>query len=164
MENPCALIVGRHGFSITKELLFMAVSSTSPLDLLTLSNALDPATAANFPLAGALTVAGAMIRTSLATGITAFAGGGQGSATALTAGVNDVTVCATGGDSTKLPSPTAGQQVIVANSGAASMNLFPQSGHSINAGAANAQVAVGVGKVAICTAISATKWLATVGA
>jgi len=77
-----------------------------------------------------------------ASGLTAFAGGGQASALALTATINRVTVCATAGDSVKLPAATAGVQVIVLNDGAASMDIFPQTGESIDALAANAAYAL----------------------
>ena len=51
--------------------------------------------------------------TSLTTAdtLTAFAGGGQASALALTAQINRVTTVATAGDSVKLPAATAGAQV-----------------------------------------------------
>jgi len=57
--------------------------------------------------------------TGSATGITAYAGGGQANATALTSKYNNVTISATNGDSVKLPSALAGKRVYVLNSDAA---------------------------------------------
>ena len=50
---------------------------------------------------------------SVTAGITAFAGGGQGSATALTTEINQISTCATGGDSVKLPAAAAGYMVAI---------------------------------------------------
>lgn len=81
-------------------------------------------------------------------GITAFAGGGQASAVALTASVNRITTVATAGDSVKLPAATAGAEVVVINAAAAnSMNVFPSTGDRVNALSANAAFAVAANKV-----------------
>jgi hypothetical protein len=93
-----------------------------------------------------------------ATGITAFAGGGQGSATALTAGYNEVTTVATAGDSVKLPTAAASTVVIVKNEGAAAMNVFPFLGDTINDGSANAAYAVPAGATVTFVALNATNW------
>lgn len=66
--------------------------------------------------------------------LTAHAGGGQGSATALTRQINRVTTVASGGDSVVLPAAVAGRWVTVINAAAAnSMDVFPASGQAINA-------------------------------
>jgi hypothetical protein len=80
--------------------------------------------------------------------ITAFATGGQASATQLSAAINRVTVCATGGDSVKLPisSGNTGLTVMVINAGAQSLNVFPSTGDQIDALGANAAKAVAAGK------------------
>jgi hypothetical protein len=77
-----------------------------------------------------------------ATGITAFAGGGQGSATQLAKDINRVTTCATSGDSVKLPAGVAGMKIVVINDGAASMNIFPATGEQIDALGVNAAYAL----------------------
>jgi len=68
---------------------------------------------------GATTLAAATLSGTLtqnaANAITAFAGGGQGSATALTKDNNRVTVCASNNDSVKLPAATAGRRIFVKN-------------------------------------------------
>jgi hypothetical protein len=93
-----------------------------------------------------------------ATTITAFATGGQGSATALTAEFNNVTTCATAGDSVKLPTAVAGLKITVKNSGATSLAVFPFSGDSINALAVNLSVNIPVGGTTEFRAISGTVW------
>lgn len=82
-----------------------------------------------------------LIRAS-GTGITAFAGGGQSSATVLSKDINRVTTVATAGDSVKLPAAVAGMEVIVINDGASSLDIFPATGESIDALAANAAYAL----------------------
>ena len=98
------------------------------------------------------------INYSQETGITAFATGGQGSATALTKEFNNVTTCATAGDSVALPAAVIGLSITVKNSGAASLAVFPASGDSINALAVNLSVNVAVGSWMTFRAISATVW------
>ena len=70
--------------------------------------------------------------------ITAHAGGGQGSATALTSDINRITTVTTSGDSVKLPAATAGKSVIIINDGSNSTDIFPASGESIDSLATNA--------------------------
>lgn len=71
---------------------------------------------------------------SVQNAITAFSGGGQGSATQLTKAMNRVTTVAAGGDSVKLPAAVAGESVLVVNAAAANaMDCFPASGEVINA-------------------------------
>lgn len=101
---------------------------------------------------------------AVATGLAAFAGGGQGSATALTGNVNRVTVCATAGDSAKLPPAVVGRRVSLYNAGAASCNVFPQTGESINSGAANAAFAVANTKGAIFECVATGVWNAVLSA
>lgn len=78
-------------------------------------------------------------------GITAHAGGGQGSAVLLRAAYNRVTTVATAGDSVRLPVAVPGASVVVFNRGAESMNVFPATGQSINALAVNTALAVAAG-------------------
>ena len=92
------------------------------------------------------------------TTITAFATGGQGSATALTGEINNITVCATAGDSVALPTAKLGLMITVKNSGAASGAVFPATGDSINALDANLSVNLPVGGMLTFSAISSTVW------
>jgi len=64
--------------------------------------------------------------------VVAHAGGGQALAYPLNLGINVVTVVATAGDSVLLPANVVGQTVIVTNTGANSLNIFPFLGDNIN--------------------------------
>ncbi len=82
--------------------------------------------------------------------ITAFAGGGQTSATPLVDAINRVTTVASAGDSVLLPKAKAGLVVVVMNAAAAnSMDVFPTVGDAINAIAVNSQLAVAANKCVI---------------
>lgn len=122
---------------------------------------LFPDAAGNLTLPGTLTVAGTLAAPEVeevATGITAFATGGQASATVLTARHNNITTCASAGDSVKLPTAVAGTILAVKNSGAATLAVFPNTSDSINALAVNLSVDVPVGATAEFLAISAAVW------
>lgn len=80
-----------------------------------------------------LTLTGLLTRSTTA-GITAFAGGGQASATALTTDINEVSTVATAADSVKLPSAAAGYSVTIINNGANACDVFPASGDNLGAG------------------------------
>jgi hypothetical protein len=97
-------------------------------------------------------------------GITAHAGGGQGSATLLTAEINRVTTVATIADSVLMPVSAPGMSVTVTNAATNSMNVFPQSGDAINALGANAAFAVAGGKTATLTCAVAGQWHAVLSA
>lgn len=97
---------------------------------------------------------------SLTTGITAFATGGQASATALTKLYNNITTCATAGDSVKLLAAVAGLVQVVKNNGATAADVFPNTGDTINGGAANTAIRLAVGETIVFTAIDATDWQA----
>ena len=97
--------------------------------------------------------------TNTDTGITAFAGGGQASATLLTAQFNKVATVATIADSVKLPPITPvpfslasiapSTHVIVRNAGANSVQVFGSGTDTINDVATATGVAVAAGKTAI---------------
>lgn len=93
-----------------------------------------------------------------ATGITAFAGGGQGSATALAAEFNNVTTVASAYDSVKLPTCSSGARYVVKNSGANILSVFPFLADSINALAVNLSIDIPVGGEMTFRGISATVW------
>ena len=72
----------------------------------------------------------------VATGITAFATGGQSKATVLTAQNNFISKCATDGDSVVLPSAAPiGAPVYVRNDGAKNAQVFAVTPGTINAAA-----------------------------
>lgn len=89
---------------------------------------------------------------------TAFAGGGQGSATLLDSTYNRVTVSATTGDSIKLPPTTLGKVVIVRNDGATAIDVFPFLGSSINSLAVNLAVRVAPKSTVVFNAVGTTVW------
>ena len=80
--------------------------------------------------------AGSLETQSSVTGLVAHAGGGQPSATPLTAMLNVIATTATTGDSVVLPSVTlptgASIQITVINNGANSANVFTPSGGTMN--------------------------------
>jgi hypothetical protein len=79
--------------------------------------------------------------------LTAFATGGQTSATALSATVvnHRVTTVVTAGDSVKLPAATVGARHYVRNDGAAAMQVFGQATETINGVASATGISQGVG-------------------
>ena len=101
---------------------------------------------------------GSLQTQSVMTSVTARAGGGQALATPLVTMMTNVTVCATSGDSVLLPPSAAGLQIAVANNGAASMNVFPPSGSTMN-GVLNASVAVSTGVVLLLFCVAANVWI-----
>lgn len=101
---------------------------------------------------------GAPVNYSNATTITAFATGGQASATALTEEINNVTTVATAGDSVKLPAAVAGMHIHVKNSGAAALDIFPATSDSIDALAVNLAIRIQPGSSVDFYAKDAIVW------
>lgn len=91
--------------------------------------------------------------------LTATAGGGQANALLLTKDHNIVGTVATAGDSVKVGPAVPGASVIVLNTAANSLNVFPSSGDAIGAGAADAAAAVtqNLGLLLVC--VVAGRWL-----
>jgi hypothetical protein len=85
------------------------------------------------------------------------AGSTQGTATAITKQTNEFTTVGAG-QGAILPSPEQGEFIFVANAGANALSVYPASGHSINALAANASFSLAAGKNAMFWAATATKW------
>lgn len=92
------------------------------------------------------------------TSITAFATGGQTNAVALTGEYNEVTVCATAGDSVLLPVAALGKNVVVMNNGVAAVDIFPQVGSSIGNIGINAAYRLGPSQTVLFYADAATVW------
>ena len=101
---------------------------------------------------------------SYANAITAFAGGGQASATLLGSMINRVTVVATIADSVKMPATVPGLVINISNAAANSMNVFPNTGDAINGAGANVAFAVAGGKSATLTSAVAGQWHAVLSA
>jgi hypothetical protein len=98
--------------------------------------------------------------------ITAHAGGGQASATPLTAAINLVAVSATAGDSCMLPPATGGQLMWISNAGAASTQIFAANGTSdtINGIAGSTGVALAAGKSDVAMSPLAGAWFTVASA
>jgi hypothetical protein len=79
------------------------------------------------------------------TAITAFAGGGQTNATALTKKWNEVTVCATEFDSVKLLAAKIGSKQIIFNNTVNTLSVYPILGEIIN-GVTNYQFNIAAGE------------------
>lgn len=113
-------------------------------------------------------ISASLISGATTAGVTAFAGGGQGSATAITTPVATVDTVATAADSVKLPAPTyAGQMVLLVNSTANSMQVFGAGTDTINAVATATGVAQAAGKTALYIATTtgtAAKWFRNLSA
>lgn len=98
------------------------------------------------------------IKRSVQIGITAFATGGQASAVLITADFAEISICATGGDSVKLPEAVAGLVVLITNHGAAAADVFPNTDDAINEAAANTAKSLGINASMLCIAYDATNW------
>lgn len=86
------------------------------------------------------------------------AGTTQGTATALTASYNVVTTAAAS-SGVILPTPAfGGWKIIVFNRGANAVNVYPQTGASIDAGAANTAISLPVNQAVTIVAASTTQW------
>lgn len=97
------------------------------------------------------------LKRSVTAGITAFATGGQASATALTEDVNEVSIVATTGDSVKLLSAAVGLTQTVINNGANAMDVFPNTGDDLGSGVDTAQ-SLAAGSNITYVAYDATNW------
>ena len=108
--------------------------------------------------------AGSFPTVSFANNLVAKAGGGQSPATPVTTVVNRYTTVATSGDAATLPAAQGGMQVTVTNASANSMNVFPNTGDSINGASANAAFALPAGKTANFSSAGPTFWHAVLSA
>ena len=98
---------------------------------------------------------------SATAGITAFAGGGQASATALTSEINEISTVATTGDSVKLPAATAAKgnlTITVRNNGANACDVFPNTDDNLGAGVDTA-VSLGPSATATYFSFDSTNWV-----
>lgn len=80
---------------------------------------------------------------------------GQGT---ITNDYNVITTAAANPSGVTLPTATTGRRIVVVNKGANSVNVYPATGASIDALAANASIALPVGGVMIFNASSTTQW------
>lgn len=108
-----------------------------------------------FPL-----IKGAEMVWSRTNNVTAFAGGGQASATLLASRINRVSTVASAADSVKLPVTTLGFGLwcVVINSAANSLQVFGSGTDTINGVATATGVAVAAGKVGIYFSTASGVW------
>jgi hypothetical protein len=86
---------------------------------------------------------------------------GQG---ALTADLNVITTASASPSGATLPTPLAGRILVVVNKGANAVNVYPASGGTIDAIAANSPISLPVGGWMEFNASSATQWYSTFNA
>jgi hypothetical protein len=98
------------------------------------------------------------IQPTVTTGITAHAGGGQGSAVLLTTYYNRVDTVATAGDSVKLPVAGIGKIFIIKNNTTTDLAVFPATSGTINSGSANASITIPGGDTKTFYGDSTTNW------
>ena len=99
---------------------------------------------------------------SITTGITA-AGSTQGTATALTKEINVVSTVSSGANGVVLPTAVAGIVLIVNNTSANTLNVYPATGGAVNSGSTNAAYSHVSGASIQYYATNGTQWY-TVGA
>lgn len=102
---------------------------------------------------------GTSIFASVAAGLTAHSGGGQGSALALTKDLNQVSTSGADTDSVKMPVALPGMFKLVANDDSAqNIVIFPATGETIDGAGANAGVVLGEGGRALFVCLVAGNW------
>lgn len=105
---------------------------------------------------GGITYVTQLFRSTLA-GITAFAGGGQGSAVLLDEDLSEISTVVSPGDSVKLAFAATGLKKIVINNGANAMDVFPNTGDDLGSGVNVAQ-SLAAGSNVTYVAFDATNW------
>jgi hypothetical protein len=137
------------------------------------ANYLDSSSGTNYNYgsvdAGAFTVPGALTTTGNATfsanvirsvsaAVTASTTHTQVGATALTADINNVSVCANADDAVKLPTAVAGLTITVMNNGAQNLRIWPALGDNLGTGVDTVRGALAAGSNVRFTSYDATNW------
>jgi hypothetical protein len=100
-----------------------------------------------------------------AASVTAHAGGTQALATPILAACTLIAVCATAGDSVRLPPAVGGQVIWLTNAGAASAQIFASPGTDTINGIANATgIALAAGKSSTLVCPLAGAWFLNLSA
>jgi len=107
-----------------------------------------------------VTMGGKLLRQATS-GITAYSGGGEASATVLTYDISEVATVAAGGDSVRLPTigSDLGREIKIINHGGNALDVFPNNAEAsdeIN-GAAGA-VSLAANETLLCIAYAANSW------
>lgn len=119
---------------------------------LTVANNANMVISATPVFSNGLQIASGPLQVTRTAGIIAHSGGGQASATALSAAINIIATVSAAGDSVILPSGNsiAGGSMVVTNAAAAnSASIFPHAGDSINALSPNTAFGLAANKTAI---------------
>jgi hypothetical protein len=106
---------------------------------------------------------GGFYKGSVGNALTAHAGGTQAAALALTKQFNFISVCATAGDSVRLPASVAGMSVFIWNGGAAAAQVFGAGTDTINGIATATGVPLPINRGAWYNCNAAGTWLAALG-
>jgi hypothetical protein len=101
---------------------------------------------------------------SVATGITAKAGGGQDAALALTAMLNVVETVATANDSVTLPHAKVGLLIMISNRGGNALEVFPYTDEYIHGVAQNTKITLADDASVWLMGTSGSRWEAVLGA
>jgi hypothetical protein len=109
-------------------------------------------------LANGFTTSGAYVTSSFADSITAYASGGQASATALVAMQNRVTTAANQGASVKLPTSQAGMQITIDNRAGNAIQVFGNGTDTINSITSSTGISQAIGQVATYYCFTAGNW------
>lgn len=116
------------------------------------------ATLQTLTVTGALTASGGVTGpVRLPVAAVAAAGTNQGTAAALAEGLNVVSA-ADGTKGVRLPTAVAGMVVVVKNTVAAALPIYPATGAAVNAVAANSAYSIGNLTSTMLVASSATQW------
>ncbi len=146
--------------SLTGAATTAATVTTAAQPNITSVGTLSTVTVSGNVSAGNVIATGYHIR-SVGTGISA-AGTTQGTATALTKEFNQVTTVSSN-QGVVLPTAVAGMAIVITNTSANSLNVYPASGAAINTLSANAAVTQAAGSTLQFVAMTSTQWY-TVGA
>jgi len=103
--------------------------------------------------------AGTNFKRAVQDALTAFATGGQSSATAITKDIAVFSTVATAADSGKLPTSSAGLHIIVYNRGSNAMALFPATGDAIDGLSANSSISIPSGDSIAASCRAAGQWI-----
>jgi hypothetical protein len=100
---------------------------------------------------------GGFVEYGVTTGITA-AGSTQGTATTLTRPINVISTVASGANGIILPTVPAGARILIVNTSANSLNVYPPSGAVVNSGSTNAAYSQPAGARLEYISTSTTQW------
>ena len=143
------------------KLAFITVTQAVDLDAMETSLGTAYQVDASVALTEGITIpAGKFLVDSVTAGITASVPQTQLQGLIIS-GINEVAVCANDNDAITLPTAVAGYSVTVINNGANTLQIFPYTDDSIDAGAADASTTLAAGKTQVYVAKSTVVWEST---